>query len=121
MFAEEAVLASSAVVTNSANEWGPVRPGFAVWLADGRRGSVREIRRGPGGAVELLVVTGLFFRTLVTVRAAEIEEILPNLRRIIVGEPQGREDPGADRDVPAGTITRLPTRRSATGLPRDAA
>ncbi len=98
---------TEAVVTHSGDEWGPVRRGFAVWLADGRRGSVREIRRGPDDAVELLVVTGLFFRTHVTVRAAEIEEILPNLRRIIVGEPQDGDEPGADGDVAAGALTRL--------------
>ena len=71
----------------SVEAWGPVRRGFAVWLADGRRGSVADIRVESSGAVKLLVATGLFFRTIVMVGAAEIDAILPGERRIIVGQP----------------------------------
>ena len=78
----------------TANEWGPVRRGFAVWLPDGRRGTVYDIRRGGGGGVEFVVATGLFLRTLVTVRPPEIEAILPRLRRIVVGEADVAEGYG---------------------------
>ncbi len=102
---------SAAGKASTPEEWGTVRRGFAVWLADGRRGSVAEIRRVSSGRAELLVVTGLFFRTQVTVPAAEIEVILPELRRIIIGKAHGGgHQPAVDGDVqPLGPVTRLPT------------
>ena len=108
----------------AADEWGPVRRGFGVWLADGRRGSVADIRRSGGGGVELVVVTGLFFRTLVTVRPTEIEAILPGLRRIIVRQPDGaRQETCGDDDVEGlGDVLRLPVRRAPSiDSPPDAA
>lgn len=120
----EAALASGAVEGRSTDEWGPVRRGFAVWLADGRRGSVADIRLGQSGAVELLVATGLFFRTVVTVQAAEIEAILPRERRIIVGQPgDGCHEPRLEADSESlGGPVRLPVRRAApTESPPDAA
>ncbi len=110
--------------TGSVREWGPVRRGFAVWLPDGRRGSVAEIRFGRGGGVELSVVTGLFFRTHVTVPAAEIEVIPPELRRVIVGGPPGGgPEARVDGDVETpGAMSTLSTQpASSTGWPRDPA
>lgn len=115
---------SAAGETSSPGEWSPVRRGFAVWLADGRRGSVAEIRLGRGGGVEFSVVTGLFFRTHVTVRADEIEVILPELRRIIVGRgPGAGNETGVDGDVETpGAISTLSTQQaSSTRSPRDPA
>jgi hypothetical protein len=118
-------LASSAAgEISSAGGWGPVRRGFGVWLADGRRGSVADIRRGRGGGVELLVVTGLFFRTQVTVPAAEIEVIQPGLRRIIVGGPPGGgHEAGVDGDVETpGVMTTFSAQgASSAAWPRDPA
>ncbi len=109
---------------SSAGEWGGVRRGFAVWLPDGRRGAVAEVRLGRRGGVELSVVTGLFFRTQVTVPAAEIEVIPPELRRIIVGKRHGggpEAGVDGDGDTP-DTIIRFPTERSSsTGWPGDPA
>ena len=121
---ERQALASDAVEGTSTDEWGPVRRGFAVWLADGRHGSVADIRLGPGGAVELLVATGLFFRKLVAVRAAEIEAILPGERRIIVGQPaDGCHEPRLQAAAEClGAPVRLPVERSSSSnSPHDAA
>jgi hypothetical protein len=116
-------LAIRAVEGTSTDEWGPVRRGFAVWLADGRRGSVADIRLGRGGAVELLVATGLFFRTVVTVRAGEIEAILPRERRLIVGRADdGCHEPRLEAGPSLGAPVRLPVKRaSSTESPPDAA
>ncbi len=117
-------MASSAVEGTSTAEWGPVRRGFAVWLADGRHGSVADIRLGPGGAVELLVATGLFFRKLVAVRAAEIEAILPGERRIIVGQPDDACHDARPEAVPEslGAPIPLPVKRAlSSDSPDDAA
>ena len=101
---------------------GPCRRGFAVWLADGRRGSVSDIRVEPSGAVKLLVATGLFFRTIVMVGAAEIEAILPGERRIIVGQPHdGCHGPRPDADAETEPV-RLPVKgATSTDSPLDAA
>ena len=98
----------------TANAWGPVRRGFSVWLPDGRRGAVYDIRHSGGGGVEFVVATGLFLRTLVTVRPPEIEAILPRLRRIIVGEADvGGHETGLGSDVEkVGGIVRMPVRES---------
>ena len=110
---------------NPASEgWGPVRRGFAVRLPDGRRGSLADIRHTDGGGVELLVATGLFSRTLVTVRAADIEAIMPRGRRIIVGDAaDGCHDAHADGTIgTAGGIARLPIANpSRSDPPKDAA
>ena len=109
----------------SAEAWGAVRRGFAVWLADGRRGSVVDIRFTGGGGIELLVTTGLFFPTLVTVRPDEIEVILPRERRIIVGEAEGDDhETRADGDGEAHrtTVSQLPVKHSSpSDWPLDAA
>ena len=99
----------------SVDEWGPVRRGFAVWLADGRRGAVADIRLVRGGGVELLVVTGLFFRSVVTVPAGEVEAILPRERRIVVGPPTDAcQEP---REAADGELVRLPVKQSASDDP----
>jgi hypothetical protein len=64
------------------------------------------------------VITGLFFRTHVKVRAAEIEVILPELRRIIVGGPPGGgHEAGVDGDVeaPGAISTRSTQQAPSTG------
>lgn len=118
-------MASRAVdESRSVEAWGPVRRGFAVWLADGRRGSVADIRIEPSGAVELVVATGLFFRTTVTVGAAEIEAILPGERRIIVGpQHDGCHEPRPDAGAETiGAPLRLPVKvASSTDSPLEAA
>ena len=100
----------------SVDEWGPVRRGFAVWLADGRRGSLADIRFDRGGSVDLLVATGFFFPSVVRVPAAEIEAILPGERRIVVGRPRA-----GYRESRAGALhaepVRLPIRRGASHDP----
>lgn len=107
---------SAAGEASTPEDWGTVRRGFAVWLADGRRGSVAEIRRPCSGRVELRVVTGLFFRTHVTVLPAEIEVILPELRRIIIGEAHGGgHQPAMDGDVQTpGAVTPSRTEQLAS-------
>ena len=118
-------MASRAVdESRSVDAWGPVRRGFAVWLADGRRGSVADIRIEVSGAVELVVATGLFFRTTVTVGAAQLEAILPGERRIIAGQPRdGCHEPRPDADAETiGALLRLPVKdASSTDSPLDAA
>jgi hypothetical protein len=125
VFPKEAIMTSSAAPeASSADELVRVRRGFAVWLADGRRGSVAEVRRGQSGGVELVVVTGLFFRTHVTVRAAEIEVVQPQLRRVIVGKPHASgQETSVDVDVDTrAAIIRFPTEQaSSAGWPRDPA
>ena len=101
-----------------------MRRGFGVWLADGRRGSVADILLARGGGVELLVATGRFLRTLVTVRAAEIKAILPGERRIIVGQAGGGPNEArGDADVESLPETvRLPVERASSAhSPLDAA
>jgi hypothetical protein len=107
-------MAAEAGEARRTDEWGPVSRGFRVSLPDGERGCVEDVTLR-GGAVELVVATGLFVRRLVTVRAHEIEAILPAARRIVVrgsngGVPAG--DAAADLEA-AGGIVRMPVRHSS--------
>lgn len=107
-------MAAEASEVQRTDEWGPVSRGFRVSLPDGERGCVEEITLG-GGAVELVVATGLFVGRLVTVRAHEIEAILPAARRIVArgsngGVPAG--DAAAELEA-AGGIVRMPVRHSS--------
>lgn len=118
-------MAAEAGEARRRDEWGPVSRGFRVSLPNGERGSVEEIMlRGDG--VELVVTTGLFVRRLVTVRAHEIEAILPAARRIVVRGPDAgappAEDAAPDLEV-VGGIVRMPMRHSSRigSPPKDAA
>lgn len=101
-----------------AQEWGPVRRGFQVSLPGGERGCVEDIRLGDG-VVELVVATGLFVRRLVSVRAQEIEAILPRARRIVVRDSTGAvADEGAAAGLETqGGIVRMPARHSSRIAP----
>jgi hypothetical protein len=95
------------------HEWGPVSRGFRVSLPGGERGCIEEIRRREG-EIELVVATGLFVRRLVTVRAHEVEAILPGTGRIIVRGSNGAAAADADELEAAGGIVRMPVRHSPT-------
>jgi hypothetical protein len=105
------------------DEWGPVRRGYQVLLADGQRGSVEDIRLGDDG-VELVVATGLFVRLHVTVREDEIEAILPAAYRVVVRDSDGVGTANAVEDVKnVGGILRMPVLNSLRpgSLSKDAA
>ena len=104
------------------DEWVPVCRGFRVSLSDGERGLVEGIRLGED-AVELAVVTGLFVRRVIALRANEIEAILPGARWIVVRGANGTvaADAAGELEV-AGGIVRMPVRHSSRiGAPQKAA
>ncbi len=96
---------------SSAEMWGPVCRGFSVSLPDGERGRVEEIRLR-GGAVELIVATGLFARRLVTIDGADVEAILPRTRRLIV-ESRTRDTEDVTGVDAVGGIVRMAARHSS--------
>jgi hypothetical protein len=115
-------MGAEAGAARNTGEWGPVSRGFLVSLPNGERGFVEHIRSSVGG-VELVVATGLFVRRFVTVRANEIEAILPAARRIFV---QGSADAvalGTGEPEAAGGIVRFPIGHSLRlgAAPKDAA
>jgi hypothetical protein len=118
-------MAAEAGEVRHTDEWGPVSRGFRVSLPSGERGCVEEITLR-GGAVEFVVATGLFVRRLVTVRAHEIEAILPATRRIVVRGSNGgaphAEDAATEVEA-VGGIVRMPVRHSSRigSPPMDAA
>ncbi len=104
-----------------APEWGPVCRGYQVLLPDGRRGHVEDIRLGDDG-VELIVATGLFVRSQLTVGEREIEAILPAACRIVVRASEGVGAENGVGDVEAaGGILRMPVVHSLRpSFPEDA-
>lgn len=90
-------------------EWGPVCRGFSALLPSGERGSVVDIRVRAGG-VELVVRTGLFAQRLHTVRADEIDAVLPAARRIVIGDANRGDRDGGERGEVTGGIVRFPAR-----------
>ncbi len=61
--------------------------GFQVVGPGGRIGEVRGIRFGPGAEPELLEVTaGLFVRRRLLIPVSEIAEVIPDQRRLTLGE-----------------------------------
>jgi hypothetical protein len=106
-------MAEEAGEVGGTDPWRPVCRGFRVSLPDGERGCVEEVRLDDG-AVELAVATGLFVRRLVTVRADEIEAILPRARRIVVRDSNGAAAAGDPGELEAaGGIVRMSARHSS--------